>query len=196
MLEREDDDVSPTSRSSERRELMERQVKTTTHRAEKNPFPDAQRLQQLGYANMPFKLCDDHLYERTFTDVQSLLGKNRLLFALTREPIQRFLSGYVDKCIKYCNFGSTLNSTRIIRYNKEHRIELTRELNKVLFQAGVPNVDRNYIQGEMYKQLPRHATSNNKVREVVEQKFLSDRRLLEIYYYDFVVSGFSYLDHF
>ncbi|XGW10054.1 hypothetical protein V3C99_011935 [Haemonchus contortus] len=94
----------------------------------------------------------------------------------------------------YCNFGSTLNATHIIRFDTKKRIQLAKTFNKVLQTAGVPISERNYIRREMLKRLPAHATSTSEEREIVRDVLFSNKKTLEIfaviYYYDFVVFGY------
>ncbi|EYC30947.1 hypothetical protein Y032_0004g1868 [Ancylostoma ceylanicum] len=47
------------------------------------------------------RFCGDSNHYRNFTAVQHLLGEKRIEYAVVRNPISRFLSGYTDKCIKW-----------------------------------------------------------------------------------------------
>ncbi|XGW12330.1 hypothetical protein V3C99_013215, partial [Haemonchus contortus] len=46
------------------------------------------------------KFCTDVFERRTFASAMELVGEKPTLFAVVRHPIDRFLSGYVDKCHK------------------------------------------------------------------------------------------------
>ncbi|KAK6038801.1 hypothetical protein COOONC_09773 [Cooperia oncophora] len=46
------------------------------------------------------RLCDDTFVYDSIDSVGKAYGTNLTLFTVIRHPIDRFLSGYVDKCIK------------------------------------------------------------------------------------------------
>ncbi|KAK6037834.1 hypothetical protein COOONC_24661 [Cooperia oncophora] len=45
------------------------------------------------------RLCDDSLIYDSISSVERAFGTNLTLFTVIRHPIDRFLSGYVDKCM-------------------------------------------------------------------------------------------------
>ncbi|WKX96239.1 hypothetical protein Q1695_012579 [Nippostrongylus brasiliensis] len=55
---------------------------------------------QISTENWFNTLCDDRIYEKTYSDVEGSLGENSLIFAVVRNPIARFMSGFFDKCIQ------------------------------------------------------------------------------------------------
>uniref|UniRef100_A0A7I4Y7W8 Carbohydrate sulfotransferase n=1 Tax=Haemonchus contortus TaxID=6289 RepID=A0A7I4Y7W8_HAECO len=45
-------------------------------------------------------LCDETFLRESISSVKDTIGPNLTLFAVIRHPVDRFLSGYVDKCLK------------------------------------------------------------------------------------------------
>ncbi|EPB72186.1 hypothetical protein ANCCEY_08720 [Ancylostoma ceylanicum] len=142
-------------------------------------------------------LCDDERDERkTFDETIKSLRRNFLMFTVIREPLDRFLSGYTNKCVRYCDLEKSFNLMHVIRYDMREREKLVSDFNSVLHRARVPFIQRNYISRELLKKLPVHSTSNSKERYEVEKELLSNPQLLmmfvELYYYDFIVFDYKF----
>ncbi|KAK6732727.1 hypothetical protein RB195_016846 [Necator americanus] len=62
-------------------------------------FEEAGRSISTEHWSNPF--CKDEWNERkTFVDAVNSLKKDAVIFAIIRDPVDRFLSGYTNKCIK------------------------------------------------------------------------------------------------
>ncbi|KAK6749409.1 hypothetical protein RB195_001801 [Necator americanus] len=129
-----------------------------------------------------------------FSDAQASTKGNQTMFSLVRHPIDRFLSGYVNKCIMYCQYRTNLNNYVLVDYSTETE-EPVRQLDLVYERAGVPQSYRVVISSEIRRQRSNNSTSQTSDRASVERHPLIDektsRRLVQIYYYDFVVFGYS-----
>ncbi|EPB80448.1 hypothetical protein ANCCEY_00545 [Ancylostoma ceylanicum] len=125
-----------------------------------------------------------------FTEAQASIVGNETLFSVVRHPIDRFLSGYVDKCVRYCEYGHNLNNYILVKYSPETE-EIVRQLDAVFEKAGVPESYRGEIASETRKQKSNNSTAEMTYRKKVQRHLLSDektfRRLIQIYYYDFVL---------
>ncbi|EYB96480.1 hypothetical protein Y032_0150g2775 [Ancylostoma ceylanicum] len=93
----------------------------------------------------------------------------------------------------YCEYGHNLNNYILVKYSPETE-EIVRQLDAVFEKAGVPESYRGEIASETRKQKSNNSTAEMTYRKKVQRHLLSDektfRRLIQIYYYDFVVFGF------
>ncbi|KAK6751627.1 hypothetical protein RB195_003193 [Necator americanus] len=94
----------------------------------------------------------------------------------------------------YCQYRTNLNNYVLVDYSTETE-ELVRQLDLVYERAGVPQSYRVVIASEIRRQKSNNSTSQTSDRASVERHLLIDektyRRLVQIYYYDFVVFGYS-----
>ncbi|ETN83055.1 hypothetical protein NECAME_01854 [Necator americanus] len=95
--------------------------------------------------------CKDEWNEKkTFVDAVNSLKKDAVIFAIIRDPVDRFLSGYTNKCIKYCNLEKSFNHMTFLRYDLRERDRLATDLDSVLHRARVPLNQRRYIKDELF----------------------------------------------
>ncbi|KAK6732770.1 hypothetical protein RB195_016875 [Necator americanus] len=95
--------------------------------------------------------CGFSNYRSNIDDVERQMGKKYKRFALIRNPFERFLSGYVDKCLKQCNFKKQLSTYDLIVYPESSNQELliAEEFDRVLRKSGVPKRIRADIKREV-----------------------------------------------
>ncbi|PIO64247.1 hypothetical protein TELCIR_14131, partial [Teladorsagia circumcincta] len=155
------------------------------------------------------KFCTDLFERRSFDEAKETLGENMTLFAVVRHPIDRFLSGYVDKC-----------HNEIFYYKKDERCFGCRDdmrcfvekLFKTLigycefdkhksdyilvnYHTGVngtrriaDDFDKVYKQAQVpanlrsniHKGTTKHSTVKNPFRKIAEERILSDDYVLRL----------------
>ncbi|RCN32585.1 hypothetical protein ANCCAN_21610 [Ancylostoma caninum] len=54
------------------------------------------------------RFCADQNAVLWYDLLQDVMGESRIQYSVVRDPIDRFLSGFVDKCIKYGLFSYLL----------------------------------------------------------------------------------------
>ncbi|VDL79757.1 unnamed protein product [Nippostrongylus brasiliensis] len=86
------------------------------------------------------------------SDVRQVLGPDVTQFAIVRDPVDRFLSGFADKCLKYCDF---FDNYEIIKYRKgpEGSTYMADQLDSIFQRVGIPKAIREKIHSEVRGQL-------------------------------------------
>ncbi|EPB69090.1 protein tyrosine kinase [Ancylostoma ceylanicum] len=170
-----------------------------------------QQLEDHTYDTSPFRtetliqpffrykeLFKDEYLAKNYSIVGRSLG--RIKFAVLRDPIDRFLSGFVDKCIMYCNFKEHLEDYIFVRYQKctNGIATYAREFDKIFRMARVPEDLRREIQSEILVGRTPHTTRGSGPRYAAERELFNNRTLLDIvmkmFYFDYKVFGFSLPD--
>ncbi|EPB69505.1 hypothetical protein ANCCEY_11411 [Ancylostoma ceylanicum] len=97
------------------------------------------------------RFCVDRNVVLGFDSLQNVLGDSRVQYSIVRDPIDRFLSGFVDKCIKYCNFKDHFDDYVIIRYKKgSHGVsKLADEIDSIFSRAHIPYHIRREIRDQL-----------------------------------------------
>ncbi|EPB70005.1 hypothetical protein ANCCEY_10912 [Ancylostoma ceylanicum] len=185
----------------------------------------------------------EHKVFLNYTRAKASIGKNATFFSITRHPIDRFLSGYLDKCVAeaskdyrcfgcnedlkcfldklyeelwktynsasreydydlahfapqtwYCDYRNNLRDFIILDYKNDVN-EVAVQLNGVYEKAGVPKKYRDIIARAIRKRKSNKSQAGKLERDKLERHLLADdsafRRLLQIYFYDFVVFGYT-----
>ncbi|KAI6219999.1 hypothetical protein M3Y99_01628400 [Aphelenchoides fujianensis] len=153
-----------------------------------------------------------------------------LHMTVSRDPIERFISGFVDKCVvekiylqdrrignsalKYargdkvkikfdhqhffpqnwrCNFRSHLNDFKIVRF--EHSREFFVDVFQLFKEQGVAEEDIDFVREQIESGRTTHTTTGREERERVARQVRGSRylmkKLIEMYYYDFVLLGYE-----
>ncbi|KAL6741695.1 hypothetical protein Aduo_014924 [Ancylostoma duodenale] len=192
------------------------------------------------------RFCLDQNMHVGYEKLHSSLGEPRLEYAVVRHPIERFLSGFIDKCINeakeaearcygckgdmecvlrglhaalvnasttnyteynyemahfapqtwYCNFKDHLNHYVILKFKEgsEGASALAKELEAIYRQAGAPDDLRQEIYAQLLVGGTLHSTSGTAARVEARNTLMNNKSLLlrvvQIYYYDFVVFKF------
>ncbi|KIH62971.1 hypothetical protein ANCDUO_06739 [Ancylostoma duodenale] len=140
--------------------------------------------------------CGWSNYRSNIDDVEREMARKYMRFALIRNPFERFLSGYVDKCLKQCNFKKQLSTYDLIEYpeSSDQVAIVAGEFDRVLKKAGVPQDMRAIIRKELIKGRSPHSTSKSRARIGVRKMISTDRYVRQvlalIYYFDYIVFGF------
>ncbi|KAL6741696.1 hypothetical protein Aduo_014925 [Ancylostoma duodenale] len=193
------------------------------------------------------RFCADQNAVLWFDMLQDVMGESRIQYSVVRDPIDRFLSGFVDKCINevgkekmrcfgcngdmscfvpklynvmlvwqytkstkyqyelahfapqtwYCNFKDHFDDYIIVRYKKGSYgvSQVADELDSIFSRAGVPYDIRKEIHKQLLVGKTQHKTSGTSARSRARKALFDNVRLLTLvtymYYYDFIVFGFS-----
>ncbi|WKX95996.1 hypothetical protein Q1695_012448 [Nippostrongylus brasiliensis] len=128
----------------------------------------------------------------SFNGVLDATGRNTTVFTVIRHPVDRFLSGFVDKCKKYCEYHQHKTDLVFIKYDMKPNpyLSIAHDLDKVFSLVDVPSKERSIIQSELLKGKVAHSTSGSKLRAIAERQLLSSnylmKLLIQIYKSDFI----------
>ncbi|RCN38040.1 hypothetical protein ANCCAN_16071 [Ancylostoma caninum] len=103
------------------------------------------------------RFCADQNAVLWYDLLQDVVEESRIQYSVVRDPIDRFLSGFVDKCIKYgyCNFTDHFDEYIIVRYRKgPHGVsQVADELDSIFLRAGIPYDIRKEIHEQLLSEL-------------------------------------------
>ncbi|KAK6737227.1 hypothetical protein RB195_019738 [Necator americanus] len=145
-----------------------------------------------------YRLCKEGSFRKASKGtVLRSLGNDPIFFIVTRNPLQRFVSAFMQLCMnEYCSSFPFLKFVRVIRHDILQREEMAKTYDSLFKIAGVPMQQRSYIRSELTGGLPPHATWNKADRIDIQNELLSNNTLLEIflqlYYHDFVIFGYDF----
>ncbi|CAJ0580742.1 unnamed protein product, partial [Mesorhabditis spiculigera] len=134
---------------------------------------------------------------------------NYSMASVIRHPLTRFLSGFMDKCVKeqekspkicyqcnrslrYCPFS--MQDYAIIPYGDDERGReiMVEKFLGVIRNANATQEQLTYIEQELNYKSP-HATKNNDLKEQYKKELLESpemmRKFLHIFYFDFIFFG-------
>ncbi|VDL86032.1 unnamed protein product [Nippostrongylus brasiliensis] len=162
-----------------------------------NPFGFRSNNKSMRLQSWTESFCGWSNYRSDIDAVEREANQKYIRFAIIRDPFERFLSGFIDKCLKQCNFKKQLKYYRLIVFPEgpTHSEIIAREITRILKEAFVPRDMRTHIRRELSKGKSRHSTSDALERGDVRERILSNRYLRRlialIYYFDYVVFGFA-----
>ncbi|ETN86611.1 hypothetical protein NECAME_16252 [Necator americanus] len=134
--------------------------------------------------------------DMTYDEVHNILGSSRVEYAVVRDPVERFLSGFVDKCIKYCNFKDNFHYYTTVSYEEgfDGILNLAKNHEMIYEKAGVPEELRRTIYTELLVGSTPHSTSGTAVKAEARNTLTANSSLLlrvtQMYYYDFIAFNF------
>ncbi|VDL80108.1 unnamed protein product [Nippostrongylus brasiliensis] len=116
-----------------------------------NPVEFEANNRTISTESYEIRFCEERHQRSSALAARDAVGRDRIEFALVRDPIDRFLSGFVDKCIKYCNFGNNYPDYFILKY--EHGAEgvaqVAEKFREIFKKAQLPEHMRQKIYDEM-----------------------------------------------
>ncbi|EYB90906.1 hypothetical protein Y032_0212g2229 [Ancylostoma ceylanicum] len=192
--------------------------------------------------------CKRRHIRKDLDKIYKELGQKTTVFAIVRDPFDRLISGYVDKCMKeafytknscynctgnfscfvrnlhmslqkrfalehikgsfyndrhfapqtwYCDFRNHLHDYAIIKYSPgKEDPETAAAIDELFEEAGVPSHERETIGRELPKGPTLHSTrGTGEVLRIREQLLSNEdllKKVIEIYYHDFVVFDFPF----
>ncbi|KAF1769506.1 hypothetical protein GCK72_001323 [Caenorhabditis remanei] len=151
------------------------------------------------------RLCKD---QNEFTELKKIGNWQKMsLFAVVRNPIDRFVSGFTDKCLrekvwkKYkqrcaqydfrrCEFSSHLVKYQILQLDGANFPD---QLLGLLEEQGLDEEGIKFINGSLHHRTP-HSTMDSVERATVEETVLNSpyllRKITQMYYFDFLLFGY------
>uniref|UniRef100_A0A0N4YI93 Sulfotransfer_1 domain-containing protein n=1 Tax=Nippostrongylus brasiliensis TaxID=27835 RepID=A0A0N4YI93_NIPBR len=118
---------------------------------------------------------------------------NSTLFTVIRNPFYRFISGYIDKCQKYCELHKNRNLYKVVKYQDgpDARQNFADAMEALLKSVGVPGNHRVVIYNEVMNGKMQHSTAGSSQRLAAEHELLSNDYLMwllvKLYYNDFLL---------
>ncbi|EPB78500.1 hypothetical protein ANCCEY_02460 [Ancylostoma ceylanicum] len=116
------------------------------------------------------------------------------MVAVVRDPFERFVSGFADKCLRRCDFNSHFNDYHILKFDTFNPSQLIDGLAAILRKHHVPESSIDYIKTSLSMSRTPHSTMGTAEQEETKQAILSNKYLMELlikmYFYDYVLLGF------
>ncbi|ETN84219.1 hypothetical protein NECAME_06963 [Necator americanus] len=117
---------------------------------------------------------------------------------VTRDPVDRFLSGYIDRCLRRCNMQDYYKNYEFIRYSSDPSETLLTDLSRVLRMQNVSEASINYIAESLKAGRTIHSTVTSSSRAFLEERLRNSPYLMELivrlFYYDYKLLGYRLPD--
>ncbi|ETN78902.1 hypothetical protein NECAME_02766 [Necator americanus] len=116
------------------------------------------------------------------------------MIAVVREPVERFVSGFADKCLRRCEFSSRLYDYQILQFDAIQPSTFFGKLLDILKKNKVPEQEIDFINKSISTQRTTHSTTNTLEQRETRDTLLSNdyltNLLIKMYYFDFVLFGY------
>ncbi|KAI1722564.1 sulfotransferase family domain-containing protein [Ditylenchus destructor] len=130
------------------------------------------------------------------------LAQHWKFVAIVRDPIDRFLSGFVDKCDRHffpqnwrCNFNKFLSNYTLIRYGKDMESSLLDQISSILLEQNVTLGDVEFVRKEVGSSRTIHTTSDSDARSFFEERLRTSPFLMEyvvrMFHHDFRIFNYT-----
>ncbi|KAK6042188.1 hypothetical protein COOONC_20307, partial [Cooperia oncophora] len=118
--------------------------------------------------------------------------------AVVRDPLEKFVSGFADKCLRRCEFGTHLHDFRILYFDTSNPSGFMENLLTVLRKSNVQPKSIDFIKLSVASKRTPHSTKDTVEHRETRRAILSNSYLLKLlvkmYFYDYVLFGYRIPD--
>ncbi|RCN45838.1 hypothetical protein ANCCAN_08135 [Ancylostoma caninum] len=144
------------------------------------------------------RFCEAQNEHDSLTNLRSELKvvdlKGWSLIAVVRDPLERFVSGFANKCLRRCEFNSHLHEYQVLKFDTFNPRGFIDKLLTILKKHKVSEKSINFIRTSVASGRTSHSTKDSVERQETKNTILSSEYLtdllIKMYFYDFVLFGF------